>query len=150
MADVSTVKKPMLYGMVTVEFMDYRNYERDLKADQMAAHLRMKLTNRADDLLIERYCELLVYTESFDFDWQGDVPVPYRAIEDWWLMVQAGKSDTDCYLFYCSNVANPVTADYVNAMSDAHRIWRPVEARPVEELTDEERADPNLPSANAE
>lgn len=146
---MNTVKRPMLYGMVIVEFQDYRNYERDLQADQMAALLRARLPNRTDDLLIERYCELVTYTEGMEFAWEGEVPEPYRAIEEWWGKVQRGESAQDCYLFYCHSVANPVTSDYVNAMSDAHRIWRPPSARPVEELTDEERADPNSPSANA-
>jgi hypothetical protein len=136
------------HGMITVDFPDTRTYGRDYKAERLEHELRKSL-ERFDDNLLEQYSEVTEYSDEMTFHWLDDVPGMYRTIETWWNMRQAGKSKADCYLFYCNNVPNEISLEFIKAMRNAFQPYRPPELKPDFELTDEERDDPNLRSAVA-
>lgn len=114
--------------------------------------------------------ECVIYTKAQRFQWTNQVPEEYRNFEEFWDMVQSGIEPKKWFEFFAAQVPYSLVigarggvvpkpdgkgSDFVprvmgwqDALRTALTIWRPVEERPPEDLTDEERADPNLPSAN--
>lgn len=134
-------RESFLYNMVAADFFPYRNLERDSRAMSLANKLREEI-GRDDGAFYMFYANRITYTVSMTFDWHDESPPEFLALETFWNMVQKGEPDTDCYMYYISNVSNPVSNQWQDALEEAHTIWKP----PVEKLSkddEKEITDPN-------
>lgn len=122
--------------MVTGEFIAYRNVGRDANVVKLVSKIQEE-TGREDGMFTIFYATRRVYTADLYFNWHPQTPYYYRALEDYWRMVQDGESDAECYMFYIDNIHNEVGKEWNAALEAAQYIWKPPEEGWDDE-TDEE------------
>jgi len=139
-----TKKKTFLYDMVTADVFGFRNVKRDVLVIDMQERLR-ESTGRDDGSFTTAYSQRVVYTDQMNFQWHEDVPQELRNLQEFWDMVQSGKDEVECYLYYIDSIPNYVTNAWQKVVDDSHVIWKPSEQRPVTANAGDN--DPNSESA---
>jgi hypothetical protein len=130
--------KSIIYGMVTLHILGFRNLKKDADVAELAQKIQ-DTTGREETGFMYFYAQRLNYTDYIKFDWVDDTPDEFRSLETWWEMLQAGESEATCYDYYINNVSNFVSNEWQDAINDAHTIWKPPHER-----TSQETNDPNL------
>jgi hypothetical protein len=149
-----TKTENFFYGMITAEIIGYRNIELDILVESLTRRVIEETgkNSEVEERIINEYVRRLVYTKSLQFNWHEDTPEEFLSLEDWWFMVQRGEFSGACYLYYSKHVPNVITNHYLEALTKAHRIWRPpTEKQPGPEPDDPElevAADANLEDAS--
>lgn len=146
------------YDQITAEFAAQRTYDLDWQSEALAVELRTHREHERD-LYIVQYADCVTYTQKLKFNWHQDIPAEYRQFEEFWKRVQRGLPAVDCFDYFAAQISNHIlmgsrgwidegnrigqTIGWNDALVQAVRIWVPPETKPVEDLSDEERADPN-------
>lgn len=132
--------------MVAGEFINYRTVGRDADVVKLVAEIKEK-SGRDDGMFTLYYATRKVYTINLHFDWHPQAPKSYRALEDWWNMVQNGEAEEELYMFYIENVHNIVGQEWQAALESAQFIWKPSEEGWADEVDENgnpiEGVDPN-------
>lgn len=129
-------RQTFLHNMVAADIFKFRNVERDARAIALANQLKEQV-GRDDGAFYVYYAQRVVYTDALHFDWHPEAPHEFVSLETWWSMVQSGEPEVECYLFYISNISNPVSNEWQSAVDRAHAIWKPPEE------TNQESDNPN-------
>lgn len=148
---VSTVA--FFYGMITGEFACARVPVADFEADALATRWKKEISyDDAAEGYLNLLAEACIYTETLTFNWPKTIEVPeeYRALEGFWKLYRSG-AEGEAIRYNFANVANAIFygqrdkfLGWRGALMKAMQVWTPpTEWKLEDELTDEERADPN-------
>lgn len=132
-----------LWGMVAADIYRIPTYGRDYEARQLAGTIRDEI-ERPNDVMSFFYSELVVYTSNLTFKWEEDAPPELTILESWWKELKADRLRPGAaYLMLTEQLAGNVWDEWQAGRERAQAIWKPKYLRGPDELTAEDKKDPN-------
>lgn len=146
-----------LWDMVSGDFLASRTYASDYQASELYDTIVDKLKIPRDfQGYADSYATSVVYTQKLTFNWHPDTPPEIRGFEAVWNAILSGVDPVACFQQFQaldvtilngagSDPAKPgFVAGWRYAVSLGYKIWTPLETRPLEQLTEAQRNDPDF------
>lgn len=139
--DYRTRAVKVLYKIITMDVVSSRYLGQERDSKELAEMLKT-LSGYNTGTVNELYAEIVTFTKSMSFDWSiyDDIPEEYKAVEEWWNMVESNKPDVDTFLYFIDNVPSPVAIELVNGVVKGQKVWVP---KVQQDSKGEKDADPN-------
>lgn len=124
--------------MVTIKSRTYftLGLEAEIGKIESTISETLRENNLPEDKFLSWYAQNAVMIVDMKFEWGDNVPEQYVALENWWKMIENGKSIIDCYMFYRDNLASSISSQITEAVLGNMEIWKPEDQKLMEESTD--------------